>query len=368
MAVQIVNMETKILIHDDFYINKMNKTEIGNEYGISRKTVSRIIKEIDEYYKPAPDVVDVDPATEEGQTNFSIGVGQFGPIDTISSGHKTPEDMAHIYDEDLEVCDLECYEYTFVLTSDSCSINRIGEDTADVQVIDNTDPNFDEVFSIIANSGNDHFELERAFKLISKKAYWEDVSNGFITVIPEENAVRYTHGGEEVQVSGKLCERLIELAKSNDESGLTGLMNFASKLVNNPSYRAVNELYSFLEAADIKIDEDGYVECYKKVNDNFTDCHSGKIDNSVGSMVQVMRNMVDEDSKNTCSYGLHVCSKSYLPHYCGSRIIKVLVDPADFVAIPQDYYSWDNESTSYRAKARVCKYQVIEEVTDRFNL
>ena len=58
----------------------------------------------------------------------------------------------------------------------------------------------------------------------------------------------------------------------------------------------------------------------------------------------------------------------YLPHYCGSRIIKVLVDPADFVAIPQDYYSWDNESTSYRAKARVCKYQVIEEVTDRFNL
>ncbi len=100
------------------------------------------------------------------------------------------------------------------------------------------------------------------------------------------------------------------------------------------------------------------VVCFKKVRGDYTDIHSGKFDNSPGAINRVPRNMVDEDSERTCSYGLHVCSKSYLPCFGWSpdcRIMQVIVDPADFVAIPRDYNN---------AKARVSGYKVIADITD----
>ena len=54
---------------------------------------------------------------------------------------------------------------------------------------------------------------------------------------------------------------------------------------------------------------------------------------------------------------------STLPHFGGERVLKVLVDPADFVSIPKDYYSVDGEG-QVKAKARVCKYRVVEDITD----
>jgi hypothetical protein len=104
------------------------------------------------------------------------------------------------------------------------------------------------------------------------------------------------------------------------------------------------------------------VIAFKKIREDYKDIFTGKFDNSPGQTVEVPRKMVDEDSARACSYGLHICSSSYLPLFgamSGSRVVKVSVDPKDFVAVPSEYDD---------AKARVCKYTVLYDYTAEYLL
>ena len=77
------------------------------------------------------------------------------------------------------------------------------------------------------------------------------------------------------------------------------------------------------------------------------------MDNSVGKIVTMERNLVDEDKSRTCSQGLHFCSYDYLKHFSGERIVVLKINPADIVAIPEDYNN---------SKGRCCSYEVIDEI------
>ena len=125
--------------------------------------------------------------------------------------------------------------------------------------------------------------------------------------------------------------------------------------MTNPSKRAVDELYGFLEKNSLPITPDGHFLAYKKVRQNYFDCHTGKMDNSVGKIVEMERNEVDDNKDQTCSTGLHFCSQEYLPHFGGgdSRVVIVKINPRDVVSIPVDYNN---------AKGRACRYEVIGEV------
>jgi hypothetical protein len=124
-------------------------------------------------------------------------------------------------------------------------------------------------------------------------------------------------------------------------------------MMTNPSFRAVNELYGFLEKNNLPITPDGHFLAYKRVRENYTDCHTGKMDNSVGKVVEMERNKVDDNQNNTCSSGLHFCSENYLRSFGGERTVIVKINPRDVVSIPTDY---DN------SKGRACRYEVIGEV------
>lgn len=129
------------------------------------------------------------------------------------------------------------------------------------------------------------------------------------------------------------------------------LIKFAENLQRNPSFRAVNELFQFLEKNDHPITEDGCFIAYKKVRDDFKDVHTGTFDNSPGTTVTMSRNQVNEDSAQTCSSGLHVANWGYASQfYAGGVMLEVVVNPADVVSVPADY----NQS-----KMRVCKYMVL---------
>lgn len=103
---------------------------------------------------------------------------------------------------------------------------------------------------------------------------------------------------------------------------------------------------------------------YKRVRESFRDIHSNTMDNSVGALVEVPRNQVDEDSSRTCSHGLHVANWTYAHTQFASSnpetdvMLEVEVNPADVVAIPADYNN---------AKMRVCKYKVLGVVTTPFD-
>lgn len=131
------------------------------------------------------------------------------------------------------------------------------------------------------------------------------------------------------------------------------MINFMENLLENPSKRAVTELYGFLEKGNLPLTADGHFLAYKKVRQDYKDCHSGTMDNSVGQTVEMERNQVDDDQNRTCSSGLHFCSKEYLNHFGGERTMILKINPRDVVSIPNDY----NDS-----KGRACRYEVIGEL------
>jgi hypothetical protein len=138
------------------------------------------------------------------------------------------------------------------------------------------------------------------------------------------------------------------------------MLNFLCNLMENPSKRAVDELYDFLEAGELPITEDGHFLAFKNVKADYTDIYTGKFNNSVGSICEMKRNQVDEDKDRTCSYGLHFCSIAYLPNFSdsnGGKTMIVKINPKDVVAIPSDYNN---------TKGRTCRYEVVGEYTENW--
>jgi hypothetical protein len=131
------------------------------------------------------------------------------------------------------------------------------------------------------------------------------------------------------------------------------MLLFLENLLQNPSHRAVEGLYRFLERCELPITDDGHFIAYKLVRENFTDMRTGQFNNSVGSVVEMPRSQVDDDPDNTCSVGLHFCSIEYLKSFHGQRLVAVKINPKDVVAIPRDY----NDS-----KGRCSRYEVIQEL------
>lgn len=157
------------------------------------------------------------------------------------------------------------------------------------------------------------------------------------------------------QLHGCITDSILGLIK--DGFSVEPIVNFLDNLSKNPSFRAQNELYGFLEYGKLPITEDGCFLTYKKIRKDWKDIHSGKFDNSIGAVCEMPRHEVDDNSSNTCSSGLHVCSYEYTKSFGGSdsRLVLCKVNPADVVSIPVDYSN---------TKMRCCKYVVVAEVPD----
>jgi hypothetical protein len=176
----------------------------------------------------------------------------------------------------------------------------------------------------------------------------EKVVQSFGFVRLENDTVYY---GDEV-LHGVLVDRILEYARDGIDT--TGLVMFLDNLMKNPSRSVVQEFYEWLEAAETPcpITEDGHFLAYKAVRKDFKDIYSNTLDYSVGNIVEMPRNQVDDKRENTCSAGLHFCSLSYLPHYAYGNypVIIVKINPADVVSFPQDCAT---------SKGRTCKMEVI---------
>jgi len=226
----------------------------------------------------------------------------------------------------------------------------IGMPDGNMKMIDTAHRNYDEIVAGMKAGEDDKVieliniaaQIERAVRASS------DTEN--VTIVDGEVLFQ----GEPIHNS--LTTRIINMADEGFDIG--HMVLFLENLMMNPSYRAVNELYNFLEAGAIPITENGTFLTYKKIREDYTDVYTGKFDNSIGASPEMQRNHVNEDSSQTCSAGLHVCSYDYLPSFGtspGNRVVICEVNPRDVVSIPNDYNN---------TKMRVCKYSVIGEVED----
>jgi hypothetical protein len=146
------------------------------------------------------------------------------------------------------------------------------------------------------------------------------------------------------------------LAFLNEGLPTEPLVRFLENLLENPMPEAVKELYDFLEntsggRSQFPITEDGCFIGYKGISADWKDAYTGKIDNTIGTIVSMGRDKVDPNRRNECSYGLHVGTLEYARGFA-ARTILVKVNPRDCIAVPQDYNC---------SKLRVCQYEVLAE-------
>lgn len=159
-------------------------------------------------------------------------------------------------------------------------------------------------------------------------------------------------------VVNELTQTIVKFMK--DGLPFKPLIRFFENLMNNPSYRAVQELYLFLQKGNLPITEDGCFLAFKNVRSNYKDIYSGNFDNSVGKVLEMPRNFVDDNRDNTCSNGFHFCSIEYLPSFTdsnGGKTMVLKINPADVVSIPSDYNN---------TKGRCCKYEVVDEYKENW--
>jgi len=150
-----------------------------------------------------------------------------------------------------------------------------------------------------------------------------------------------------------LATRMIEMYREGFP--IDPMVRFMENLMDNPSKRSVDQVYGFLEKNSLPITEDGHFLAFKRVREDYLDIHSGTIDNSVGQVVEMERNLVDDNPDSHCSTGLHFCSESYLGSFGSSNqpVMILKINPADVVSIPTDYNG---------AKGRCMRYEVVAEV------
>jgi hypothetical protein len=226
----------------------------------------------------------------------------------------------------------------FVLNGNNLSIFLMGNPYN----INNVHPNFKKIVAGL-KSGLDEDELTGLIQTNMKKELAKAVEVEF-----KEDGIILMDGGS---VSDAIVARYRFMIEN--DFPLEGFKLFVQNLAQNSSRDSRKDLYGFLEACTLSITEDGYFLAYKMVNGNYTDCYSGTFDNHVGKIVEIPREKVDSNRKETCSSGLHVCSRSYLRHYSGERVVVVKVNPKDVVSVPVDYNN---------AKMRVCRYEVVSEL------
>lgn len=213
----------------------------------------------------------------------------------------------------------------------------------------NDDANYYEVRKCLLEGRYDEIET-----YLDLEKQVEDYTDGDISI--EDGEVFY---GEE-KLNGVVVDKLLELMKS----GLTdknSFINFLKNLLKNPSKNSVDQLYTFLSRREMPIDEDGLVIGYKGVSHNYRDKYTGKFDNSVGQSHEMPRRSVDDCKDNHCSYGFHIGSYDYANSWASSdgKLMIVKFNPEDAVSVPDD--------CDFQ-KLRVCKYNVVGEITERKQL
>ncbi len=223
----------------------------------------------------------------------------------------------------------------------------------------------------IITARNDHpkwAEIVEAFKsgnevllrsLLSLQAVVENYTVGMLSV----NATGVTYANRPLHTVD--AERVMAFLR--DGLPYKPIANYIARKMKNPSSRAIQEMYNFLEHKGMPLTTNGTFIAYKGVDPDFWSIagnketvvlqgevnSEGKIRNVIGATIEVERSSVDDDFRVGCSHGLHAGSLSYAKGW-GRRVILVEIDPADVVSVPEDCNC---------QKLRCCKYKVIAEYT-----
>ena len=221
------------------------------------------------------------------------------------------------------------------------------------KIVESSHPNWPGVLAAYKKG-----DYDEVVQLIDVRAAINHKFSGSFSI--ENDTVLY-HGKP---VHGYMFDRILFFMRNNLPH--ERLVKFAENLYQNPSNRAREELYRFLEHKNMPITEDGCFLAYKGVQSDFWSKTGGsitvikgkvnaegKIFNGVGEEIVVDRGDVDDNCNNTCSKGIHAGSVKYATDFASDgKIVIVKINPKDCVSVPTDC---DGQ------KLRTCAYTVIGE-------
>lgn len=204
---------------------------------------------------------------------------------------------------------------------------------------------------------------------------------------------------EDIAFSSKVSEKALSMMSLGQRPEALYRFLFRTLQATDPVVR--NDYLLFCDANQYLIDDTGATVGFKRVNPDYTDLHTGNVDNrpwkegmstdtqviptreaGVDStitieilcsecrkhrpecqcrkffgvkVVSMPRERVTPSRHTTCSNGLHVGALPYMNVIGGGHTLLIRVCPEDVVAIPSDY---NNQ------KMRCCRYEILGEVKE----
>lgn len=159
--------------------------------------------------------------------------------------------------------------------------------------------------------------------------------------------------GDVITVKGtgiKLGEVYVEAylyAKQFGKVSEAWLDKFFENVSKNPDQRARDGLSDFMAHGRLPITDRGTFLTYRRVDSNYKDPRTGRMDNMIGNVVSMSREDCDSNPKEQCSSGLHVCHHDYTD-VTGPYTLVVEVRPQDVVAVPQGYHAKKMRTCAFR--------------------
>lgn len=166
-----------------------------------------------------------------------------------------------------------------------------------------------------------------------------------------------------IKMEGALANFIKQRLNSGDPDWAR-FLRFLVNLEANPSKRAKEAVWTWVEGNGLTITEDGRFLGYKAVQEDGMSSHAGpnnfvngvllnngdvsRVPHEVGSVISKRRADVDDTPGGGCSVGLHVGTLAYAKGFA-PRLMTVLVNPAHVVSAPGHELSF---------KIRVHEYEV----------
>lgn len=152
--------------------------------------------------------------------------------------------------------------------------------------------------------------------------------------------------GKAVVVPGveKLKEHVAHATKQNNTKGMEAFLKRLGAAISQRGH-SVQDVLKFMERGDLPVADDGCIIAYKvlrstsKVDNSplgqgiFVDCHTGKVEQRVGSFVTQSIDLIRQD-KHQCGTGLHIARRAYLGKFGGDIIVMVKIRPEDVIVVP----------------------------------
>lgn len=172
--------------------------------------------------------------------------------------------------------------------------------------------------------------------------------------------VTTVNGATTIKTSDGVIENVQELESKLAGASSKGVSEFIRKTALQQRKHSTDELRTFLKRGDLPIADDGTIICYKILDKPKTpggpwlDCHSKKIPQHLGAVVEMPLEEIDENRRQACSTGLHVCTVGYVRDFHGNdrTITLVKVQPYDVIAVP----------VSEQTKMRAMSYHIVAEI------